>query len=108
MLTPRNLIHAEAPADGPGETMEPLLTRDGLLLERIVSRGCPTSVGEWYDQEHDEWVLLAAGTATLEFETQAPLRLAAGDYLMLPAHVRHRVAEVSGDAVWLALHLRHA
>ena len=28
-----------------------------------------------------------------------------GDFLLLPAHVRHRVEQVSGDAVWLALHL---
>jgi cupin 2 domain-containing protein len=27
-----------------------------------------------------------------------------GDHLLIPAHCRHRVASVSGDAVWLALH----
>ncbi len=105
MPTVRNLIHSPLPTTDPGEVMEPLLARDGLLLERIVSRGCPTPDGLWYDQEQDEWVMLAAGSAVLEIENTGPLELQAGDHLLIPAHVRHRVARVSGDAVWLALHL---
>jgi cupin 2 domain-containing protein len=105
MLTTHNLLRAEVSATDSGETMEPLLVRDGLLLERIASHGCATPVGDWYDQEQDEWVMLAAGSAVLEFEIQGALALVAGDHLLIPAHLRHRVAEVSDDAVWLALHL---
>ena len=105
MIAARNLFSAEVPENDPGEIMEPLLTRPGLLLERIISRGCPTPDGEWYDQDQDEWVLLAAGTAVLEIEGQDAVELRAGDHVFLPAHVRHRVARVSNKAVWLALHL---
>jgi cupin 2 domain-containing protein len=58
-----------------------------------------------YDQEQDEWVMLVAGNSVLEIEGQEDVALEAGDYLFLPAHVRHRVKQVSEDAVWLALHL---
>ena len=85
--------------------MAPLLVRDRLLLERIVSRGCPTPDGQWYDQQQDEWVMLAAGSAVLEIENSDALELQAGDHLLIPARGRHRVARVSRDAVWLALHL---
>jgi cupin 2 domain-containing protein len=30
--------------------------------------------------------------------------LKAGDHLRIPAHLRHRVASVSDDALWLAVH----
>lgn len=106
MITPSNLFEAVDPDGGSGEVMETLLTRSGLLLERIVSRGCQTPDGQWYDQDQDEWVMLAAGSAVLEIEGQEAVELRAGDHLFLPAHVRHRVGQVSGDAVWLALHLK--
>ena len=73
-------------------------------LERILSFGQPSPEGFWYDQEADEWFLLVRGTATLEFEDQVPIVLYAGDHLLLRARCRHRVAAVSEDAVWLALH----
>jgi cupin 2 domain-containing protein len=73
-------------------------------LERIQSRGEASAADFWYDQPHGEWVLLARGEARLEFEGAGTLQLRAGDFLRIPAHCRHRVDEVSHDAVWLALH----
>lgn len=108
MITTHNLYETTVPDGESGEVMESLLTRPGLLLERIVSRGCPTPAGQWYDQDQDEWVLLAVGSATLEIEGKDLVKLQAGDHLLLPAHIRHRVAQVSGDAIWLALHLLRA
>jgi cupin 2 domain-containing protein len=105
MITSSNLISAKVPDTESGEILEVLLARPGLLLERIVSRGCPTPEGQWYDQDGDEWVMLATGSAVLEIEGQAAVELQAGDWLLLAAHVRHRVEQVSSDAVWLALHL---
>ncbi len=102
-MTPRNL---HAPLDGPPgeEVFEELLQRPGLRLERIVSKGQPSPPDFWYDQADDEWVLLARGRAVLQY-ADASVELAAGDHLLIPAHCRHRVVEVSEDAIWLALHI---
>lgn len=86
------------------------LAGDGdVRIERIVSQGHSTPEGEWYDQERDEWVLLLTGSAGLLFEGEAgPRRLTAGDYLLIPAHCRHRVAWTDPDrqTVWLAVHFQ--
>ena len=37
---------------------------------------------------------------------QESLSLKAGDYLLIPARARHRVASCSQDALWLALHVK--
>jgi cupin 2 domain-containing protein len=50
--------------------------------------------------------MLVQGSATLSFEDEEEVNLAAGDYLLIPAHRRHRVASVSADALWLAVHFR--
>lgn len=90
---------------GLEEVIQVLLSRPGVRLERILSHGRPTPVGCWYDQPGEEWVMLARGTALLEFEDRSGVEMVAGSHLFLPARVRHRVARVSEDAVWLALHL---
>lgn len=72
-------------------------------LEHIVSHGEASAEGFWYDQEQAEWVCLIQGKAQLEFE-MGVLELVAGDALTIPAHCKHRVSQVSHDAVWLALH----
>ena len=89
-------------------------------IERIVSRGHVSPPGFWYDQDEDEWVWLLGGAAILEVEVQAAsdqsgddsvvdtVELAAGDYLLLPAHMRHRVSwtDPDCDTVWLSIFLR--
>lgn len=96
------------PPDLDGEHAFPLVETSGFRLERIVSQGQATPPGHWYDQPDPEWVMLARGTATLEFADGRRLDLSAGDHLLIPAHQRHRVAGCSVDAVWLALHFREA
>lgn len=99
----------QAPAAEPGaEQFITLLQAPGLRLEQIVSHGQPTAAGCWYDQAAAEWVLLVRGTATLQFEAGASLALKPGDYLLLAAHVKHRVECCSEDALWLALHYGEA
>ena len=88
---------------GQDELIIALLERAGFRLEQIVSNGRGSDPDFWYDQDGDEWVLLARGEAELEFE-QESLSLKAGDYLLIPARARHRVASCSPDALWLALH----
>ena len=91
----------------PDELFETLLQIPGTKLERIVSTGQATPPGEWYDQAGDEWVILLSGAARLRFETpDIEHELQPGDYLLIPAHCRHRVEWTSPDepSVWLALH----
>jgi len=34
------------------------------------------------------------------------VELKEGDYLTIPRHVQHRVAQTSAETIWLAVHLR--
>lgn len=104
----KNLINGALPgAKWAPEHFEPLLTGGPFRLERIISHGHTTPPDQWYDQPHDEWVLLAAGKASIEIEEKGFIHLAAGDYVLLPAGMRHRVTYTSAEVpcVWLALHL---
>jgi cupin 2 domain-containing protein len=89
------------------ELTETLCRGPGLRIERIVSTGQTTPEGEWYDQEDDEFVLLVAGAARVLIAGEARDReLHPGDWLLLPAHCRHRVTWTESDppTVWLAVH----
>jgi cupin 2 domain-containing protein len=94
----------EHPVKSDTEEFYPLLSTESFKLEKIVSYGQATPEGQWYDQEQIEWVMLIKGTARLRFEPERLVTLKEGDFLTIPAHLKHRVEECSGDAVWLALH----
>jgi cupin 2 domain-containing protein len=100
-------LFADIPANIPEEIFQVLLETGDFRLERIISPGQATPPGEWYDQETPEWVVLLAGGAGLRFEDEAePRVLTPGDYLLIPAHRRHRVewTDPARPTVWLALH----
>ena len=91
----------------PAETVQELLRGGNFRLQRIVSTGQTTPEGQWYDQDTDEWVLLLSGAARLRFDGEDELLpMQPGDYVNIPAHVRHRVEWTDPDreTVWLALH----
>lgn len=92
-------------SQGPQEHFLTLAAAAGARVERIASHGQASPAEGWYDQERVEWVLLARGEAALEFAGGETLLLKAGDYLLLPARLKHRVSRASMDAVWLAVHL---
>jgi cupin 2 domain-containing protein len=97
------------PAQLPDEFFETLAATEQVRIERIVSRGHASPEGFWYDQEEHEFVLLLQGSAGLRMEgAEAPLVLQPGDYVVIPAHVRHRVewTEPSATTIWLAVHYR--
>ena len=96
-----NLFHG---GGGDRELIDELLQTGRAKLERIVSNGQASEPGFWYDQGDDEWCVLVRGRACLEFEGGDVLRLSEGNALVIPAHCKHRVASVSQDAVWIALH----
>lgn len=89
------------------ECFEPLVSSDTALIERIISTGQTTPVGEWYNQEQDEWVILLQGNATLSYADSPSIQLKAGDYLFIPAHQKHRVEYTSSEppCIWLAVHV---
>lgn len=89
---------------GAKEEFHQLLQGKSFRLEHIVSHGECSPPGFWYDQEEEEWVTLLRGEATLAYDDETTLSLRPGDAVLIPAHRRHRVASVSPDAVWLALH----
>ncbi len=97
------------PSGGESEELTTLVTAGASRLVRIVSTGQATPEGEWYDQDDNEWVVVLRGRAGLRIAGEDDVRvLSAGDYLDIPAHVRHRVEWTDADepTVWLALHYR--
>ena len=105
-MKPSNL-YANVPHRLQDELFEKLVENDSFKLERIVSKGHHSKAGEWYDQDRDEWVILIKGSAGLRIEGQQEvIQLNPGDYILLPAHLRHRVewTEANAETIWLALH----
>jgi cupin 2 domain-containing protein len=89
---PINNLFSGIPGEVPQEIMEVLLKTPGFYLERIVSGGQATPPGQWYDQETHEWVVLLSGAAALLFAGEDRVRIMRpGDYVLIPAHCRHRV-----------------
>jgi cupin 2 domain-containing protein len=101
---PTNLF-AGLPVLDSGEDFITLIDQGNVQIERIVSSPRPES--NRYDQDHDEWVLLLSGQATLELDGK-PVQLNTGDHLLIPAHCPHRVLATSDKprCLWLAVHLR--
>ena len=90
------------------EQFDTLLARPGVRIERIVSTGQASPVGFWYDQAETEWVCVVAGSAAVLIHGDLePRILAAGDWLEIPAHVRHRVewTDARHPTVWLSVHI---
>jgi cupin 2 domain-containing protein len=87
------------------EVFEPLVSNDNILIERIISTGQTTPLGEWYDQDKDEWVILLQGEASLVYDDGSIIDLTVGDYLLIPAHQKHRVEYTSSEppCIWLAV-----
>jgi len=100
-------MFAGVPGKLPEEQFEELIRGGQFRLERITSTGHVTPVGQWYDQDEDEWVLVLCGSAQLQFDGEAePVTLGPGDFVPIPARCRHRVqwTDPSEPTVWLALH----
>jgi len=100
-------LFADLPTQSDAELMSILAERPGARVERIVSTGQASPAGFWYDQDWAEWVIVMAGAAGLLIEgEERPRSLQPGDYVELPAHVRHRVewTDPNRPTVWLAVH----
>jgi len=103
-----NNIFGDIPNNVPSEIFEILLSKSGIKIERIISQGQCSSKDDWYDQTQDEWVILLEGQAELQFEHNlAIVVLNPGDYVLIPAHTKHRVHWTDPEikTIWLAIHI---
>ena len=89
------------------EHFDVLLQTSTITVERIISTGQVTPLGQWYNQDRAEWVVLLQGSAQIIYHTGEVFNLLKGDYLLIAAHQKHRVSFTSQDppCIWLALHL---
>lgn len=101
-----NNLFRNIPSDIDDEVFEILASSENVQIERIVSKGHSSPGRGWYDQEQNEFVVLLAGAARLEFDDGRIEQLVPGDWLDIAAHSKHRVAwtEAGTETVWLAVH----
>ena len=95
------------PVELPEELFSTLCATAHVKIERIVSKGHASPDGFWYDQEQNEFVLVVRGRAGLKLENQVDtMVLEAGDYVVIGAHVKHRVewTDSTHETIWLAVH----
>ena len=106
MTVTANLLQwPEAP--GTAEVTDTLLRCGGVRIERILSTGQVSPADFWYDQTEDEWVSVVQGHAALQWDDGVITELAAGDWILIPAHKKHRVERTSSapPCIWLAMFL---
>ncbi len=79
-----------------------------ITIERIISTGQKTPPNQWLEQDRDEWVMLLQGESELSFEDGRRKRLKAGDYLLIPKDIKHRVESTSSEpsCIWLAVYFQ--
>ncbi|MDO8596127.1 MAG: cupin domain-containing protein [Sulfuricaulis sp.] len=100
-------LFGDLPAGAASEQFVELLSRPGLRIERIVSRGQVSPPQFWYDQPQGEWLVVLQGEARLAFEGEtAPCLLKPGDFIDIAPRRRHRVewTHPEGPTIWLAVH----
>lgn len=98
-------LFSQIPEDLSQEVFTEILSAEKVRIERIVSLGHTSPKEGWYDQDENEWVLVLAGSGTLEFMDGRRVVLETGDYLNILARERHRVVRTDPDrpTVWLAV-----
>ena len=99
-------LFANLPVQTRDEEFTELLSRPGARIERIVSNGQITPVDTPFNQDHDEWVLLLRGSASLWVDGDGERDLNTGDHMLIPARRTHRVTRTAKDepTIWLAVH----
>jgi cupin 2 domain-containing protein len=88
-----------------GEEFREVARVQNVVIEEIVSSATPDRVE--YRQPHDEWVVVFEGTAKLDVDSNV-VTLRGGEWVLIPAHTRHRVLETAAGTRWLAVHVHSA
>jgi cupin 2 domain-containing protein len=89
------------------EVFDTILSSDRCEIERIISKGHKSPSDYWYDQERNEWVMVLKGAAKLKFKKDNKIiEMLPGDYLLIPAHCKHRVewTDPIVETIWLAVY----
>jgi mannose-6-phosphate isomerase-like protein (cupin superfamily) len=99
---PSGRLAASSDAPETGERFELLVDQDGVIVEQILSSAStePSS----FLQPHDEWVVVLAGSATLDVGGDRH-ELRSGDWVLIPGGVPHTVERTEAGTSWLAVHL---
>ena len=90
------------------EITEILAQGKEIRMERIVSSGQTSLKGFWYDQDENEFVMVLQGEARIQFEDNTEQHFQTGDYIIIPAHLKHRVTYTSSEpeCIWFAIFYR--
>jgi cupin 2 domain-containing protein len=91
-------------ADVPltGETFREIARVRNVVIEEITSSARPDRIE--FHQEHDEWVVVLDGSATLDIDGSAVV-LARHEWVSIPAGTPHRVRRTAAGTRWLAVHV---
>lgn len=101
----KNIFDA-IPHDLDAEIFQDIVKNDHVTIERIISKGHTSPETGWYDQEHNEWVIVLRGAAELQFDDGTSVKLKSGDFINIAAKRKHKVTWTDPDleTVWLAIH----
>jgi len=94
------------PENIESEIFESLVENEHVQIERIISKGHTSPETGWYDQGHNEWVIILQGEAVLAFADGSKRNMKTGDYINIAAHQKHKVEWTNPDieTIWLAIH----
>jgi cupin 2 domain-containing protein len=88
-------------APARGERAEVVARLGPVTVEQVLTGVLEAPVD--FDQDHDEWAAVLSGAAVLDVAGER-VALTAGEWVLLPAHVRHRLVEARPGTTWLTVH----
>jgi len=97
-------IFKNIPKEISEEIFEEIFSNDIIRIERIISKGQSSPTDFWYEQQENEFVILLKGKATISIN-ENKIQLNSGDYINIPAKVKHRVewTDPNNETIWLAV-----
>jgi cupin 2 domain-containing protein len=100
----RGRLLGSSAAPATGERTEPVAHIRDVVIEQILS-GAIEPVD--YDETDDEFALVLAGAAVLDIDGEH-VELTASDWIVLPAHTRHRLLRTEPGTSWLTVKVPRA
>ena len=84
------------------EIIKEIFSNNDVKMEIITSNNASSPKGFWYNQDQNEFVYLSKGKAILNIDNKI-YNLKKGDYLNIPANLKHRVEKTSKKCIWLCV-----